>query len=106
MAAGWGLVAAIVWLSLTPQPPEIDFEAGDKLGHLAAYGILMLWFCVLYRRARVRAAYAIGFVALGIALEFLQESTGYRTFEALDIAANAGGVLLGWGVGTASSVLR
>jgi hypothetical protein len=30
---------------------------------------------------------------MGIALEFLQEMTGYRTFELLDMLANATGVL-------------
>ena len=79
---------------------------GDKLAHLAGYGILMLWFCVLYRRARVRAFYALGFVALGIALESLQGSLGYRAFELLDVAANTAGVMLGWGVAWKSRLLR
>ena len=30
---------------------------------------------------------------MGIALEFLQGMTGYRTFDVLDMAANAAGVL-------------
>jgi len=39
LAAGWGWVAAIVWLSLTPAPPSVELAYGDKLGHLAAYGL-------------------------------------------------------------------
>ena len=30
---------------------------------------------------------------MGIALEFIQEMTGYRTFDLLDMLANAAGVL-------------
>ena len=66
----------------------------------------MLWFCVLYRRVRVRAFYAMGFIALGIALEFVQGTTDYRSFEVLDMAADAGGVLLGWAVASSLRILR
>ncbi len=61
-----------------------------------AYGVLMLWFCFLYRGAAARIAYGAGFVAMGIALEALQGALGYRSAEALDMAANTLGVLLGW----------
>ena len=96
LAIGWGLVATIVWLSVTPRPPDIGIEHGDKLGHLVSYGALMFWFCLLYPRMPARAAYAAGFIALGIALEFVQRSLGYRSFEVLDMVADAVGVLLGW----------
>ncbi len=90
------MVAAIFWLSLTPRPPTIDVEQGDKLGHLAAYGLLMLLFCQVYARKSTRIAYATGFVVMGIAIEFLQKMTGYRSFEVADMVADAIGVLLGW----------
>lgn len=93
VAAGWGWAAAVVWLSLTPAPPELDIAHGDKLGHFAAYGLLMFWFSQLYLR---RAAYAAGFIAMGVGLEFLQGYLGYRTYEVYDMYANALGVLLGW----------
>ena len=83
VAAGWAWAAAIVWLSLTPAPPKADFAHSDKLGHLAAYGVLMLWFAALYPKRRARIAYAVGFVAMGITLELLQGHLGYRTFELL-----------------------
>jgi len=88
------MVAAIVWLSLTPAPPRVDIESGDKLGHLAGYGLLMFWFARLYAR---RLPWAAGFIAMGIGLEFVQAAGGYRTLEVLDMAANTAGVLLGWG---------
>jgi VanZ family protein len=98
LAFGWSIVAAIIWLSLTPSPPKLGVTLGDKLGHLAAYGTLMFWFCQLYARRPTRAAYAAAFAVMGIALEFIQDATGYRSFELLDMVANAAGVALGWGL--------
>jgi len=95
VAIGWTLVAAILWLSLTPSPPKVDFESGDKIGHFLSYAGLMFWFAFLYRRTPTRLAYAIGFIAMGVAIEFIQPYTG-RSFELADMAADAIGVLLGW----------
>ena len=106
VAAGWALAALIVWLSLTPSPPEIDLgiDNGDKLEHFAAYGSLMFWFCLLYARNGTRLAYAALWIAMGIALEFAQRATGYRNFEVFDMVANAIGVLIGWAVSFAIPV--
>ena len=93
------MVAGIVWLSLTPSPPKVDFEHSDKVGHLLAYSSLMFWFAQLYVARKARLAYAAGFAAMGVALEFIQGSTGYRDFEAYDMLANGTGVILGWGLG-------
>ena len=95
IAGGWLYAAAIVFLSLTPTPPDPGFEHGDKLGHLLAYGLLMFWFCLLYRYRTARLAYGVGWVAMGIALEFAQGATGTRSFEYSDMAANALGVVAG-----------
>ena len=103
LAGGWLWAAAIVFLSLTPSPPDTGVEHGDKIGHLLAYGLLMFWFCFLYRIRYTRLAYGIGWIALGITLEFAQGATGYRSFEVADMAANSLGVLLGWGI---SATLR
>lgn len=94
VAAGWAMVAAIVWASLTPSPPEVDFAASDKVGHLAGYAVLMFWFAQLYL---ARGRYAAGFIAMGIVLEFVQGWLGYRAYEHYDMLANTLGVLLGWG---------
>ena len=91
------MVAAVVWLSLTPSPPKLDFSQSDKLGHFVAYGALMLWFAQLYV-GRARLLCAAGFVAMGIALEFVQGALGYRSFDVFDMYANSLGVLLGWAV--------
>jgi VanZ family protein len=66
----------------------------------------MFWFCVLYRSLRVRAFYAAGFIAMGIALEFVQGWLGYRSFEVADMAANTVGVALGLGIASTLRVLR
>lgn len=95
ITVGWLYAMGIIWLSLTPSPPQIDVANGDKLGHFLAYGALMFWFCWLYRGWKTRIAFAAGWIALGVALEFVQRATGYRTFELADMAADAVGVLGG-----------
>jgi VanZ family protein len=95
-AVGFGLVILVMWLSLTPHPIDIPVEQGDKLGHFAAYATLMFWFAQLDTRHRMRLAYAIGFIALGVALEFAQRLTDYRTFEVADMGAETVGVLFAW----------
>ena len=96
LAIGWTMVAAIVWLSLTPSPPKVDFEQSDKVGHFLAYGGVMFWFCQLYLKKETRALYGLGFAAMGVGLEFVQGWTGYRSFELYDMLANGTGVGLGW----------
>jgi hypothetical protein len=96
LAAGWAMVGAIVWLSLTPAPPTLDFEQSDKAGHFLGYGTLMAWFAWLYPARPARIGYAAGFVAMGVGLELAQRQLGYRTYEEFDMLANALGVLLGW----------
>ena len=99
LATGWLLVAAVIYLSLTPAPPDVDLPQGDKFGHVLAYAVLMFWFIQIYIRMRSRVGIALALVAMGIALEFLQGYGGYRTFEVADMAADAAGVALGWASG-------
>jgi VanZ family protein len=56
----------------------------------------MFWFCQLYGTRRARVLHALGFAAMGVALEFAQDALGYRTLEVFDMVANALGVLIGW----------
>ena len=79
-----------------PEPPRLDIEQGDKLQHLAAYGSLMLWFAQIAVARKPRLRTAVALVGLGIALEYAQRATGYRTFSYADMAANAAGVACGW----------
>jgi len=98
LAFGWLWVAAILWLSLTPIPPQpLTFEYSDKLEHTLAYLFLMGWFAVVYRGRR-RIASAAGLVTMGVLIEILQGLSGYRYFEYADMLANSAGVLIVWGI--------
>jgi len=90
------LIGFAVYLSLMPDPIQVPVEQGDKYGHMLAYATLMFWFAQIYPGQRVRMAWAVAFVALGIELEFLQRLTDYRTFEISDMVADAFGVCVGW----------
>lgn len=96
LVIGWLLVLLVIYLSLAPISIEVPVEEGDKFGHVIAYAVLMLWFANLYETSNRRSMFAIGFVALGVVLEFVQGWTGYRTFEVADMAADAFGVAAGW----------
>ena len=71
-------------------------EGGDKLGHILAYAGLMAWFSWLYAGLGVRLVCAVGFLILGIGLEFAQALTDYRSFQLADMVADCVGVALGW----------
>jgi VanZ family protein len=91
------MAAAVVVLSLIP----IDVDLGenrDKLAHFVAYGSLAFWFGMLYDGRGRQLRVALGFAAMGVALEFLQGLTDYRTFEVADMIANTIGAALGWGL--------
>ena len=93
---GWFGVALILYLSLMPHPPELDIEQGDKLQHLAAYAVLMGWWAQMGASDRAHARIALSMLGLGIAIEFAQAATGYRTFSVADMVADALGIALGW----------
>ena len=95
-AAGWMLVLVIITVSLMPAPPDLGVDQGDKIGHFAAYGLTTLWFAQIYTARPERIRLVIGMVALGIALEYAQRATGYRSFEIADMLADATGVAIGW----------
>lgn len=90
------LVLFVIYHSLTSDPVQLPVAHGDKFGHVLAYASLMSWFANLYQVSVRRVHFAIGFIALGISLEFVQRWTGYRSFEVADMAASAAGVAVGW----------
>ena len=92
---GWGLVAAVIVLSLIPV--EVDLGEGrDKLAHALAYGGLSFWFGMIFGGRALQLGIAVALAAMGVALEFLQGLTDYRSFEVADMVANAVGAGLGW----------
>jgi len=90
-------VGVVIFISLTPDPPEpVRFWQADKLEHALAYGLLMLWFGQIFQQKLSQLTTAGLLILLGVTLEILQSFTGYRFFEIADMVANATGVLLGW----------
>ncbi len=91
------MVAAVVVLSLIPLDVDL-VENEDKLAHFVAYGSLAFWFGILIEGRGRQIGVALGFAAMGVAVEFLQGLTDYRTFEIADMIANAIGAAFGWGL--------
>lgn len=93
---GWFIVISIIYLSVTPTPPDIYSHILniDKLKHVFAYFVLMGWFSQLYRNRNIRVSYAIVFFIMGAILEILQGISQQRHFEYIDMLANGIGVML------------
>lgn len=97
LTLGWVLVGLLVFFSLVPAPPEPPgFPGVDKIMHLSAYTLVMFWFGLIYLPGRRLQIFVLGFVLLGIVLEFIQGLTGYRSFDYVDMLSNTLGVSLGW----------
>jgi membrane associated rhomboid family serine protease len=95
LSGGALLVALVIVLSLMPNPQSVvPLSLQDKTGHLMAYCTLMAWFAGVWRRPS-HWALALGFIALGITLEWLQCFVALRVFDPLDMVANAAGVAFG-----------
>jgi uncharacterized protein YfiM (DUF2279 family) len=94
---GWGMVASVAVLSLIPL--SVDLGGGrDKIAHFVSYGSLSFWFGMLYAGRTRQFGIASAFALMGVAIEFLQGLTDYRSFEVEDMIANAIGAALGWGL--------
>ncbi len=100
LAIGYGLVASVVFLSLTSNP--VDMELGlpyeDKAFHAFAYFVLMVWFGQIYHDKFQRNMIAVVFVLMGITLEYLQSFDANRYSEFADMIANLTGVVLGFSI--------
>jgi VanZ family protein len=96
LSIGWVGVALVVYESLTSTPLHVDVPYYDKFGHTFAYCTLALWFAQLYTTAPRRLLIALGFIAMGVALEFVQALTPTRSFEYADMVANTIGALTGY----------
>jgi len=97
LVLGAGLIALVVYLSLTAHPPKLlHFRSSDKLEHFSAYFVLMGWFVQLYHGWRPRLIWALLFVGQGMALEVVQGMSRWRTFDYYDALANTLGITLAW----------
>jgi VanZ family protein len=94
LAGGAAFVALVIYLSLTPHPLQVPNVGPFKPGHIIAYTWLMLWFAQLTRVGQ-RLGIGIALGLMGVALEYLQNYTGHRTFGYTDMRDNAIGVMIG-----------
>ena len=97
LGLGWSLVLAVILASLAPGGPDMRWVASDKLLHAVSYACLAFWFSGIYRKSRFPWILG-GLMLLGLVLELIQGRLSYRSFEYLDLLANAVGALLGLGV--------
>ncbi len=68
----------------------------DKYAHLISYGGTMWWWAQLWPAWKKRLLLALLLALMGVAIEFAQSATGWRTFDVMDMVANSAGVLVGW----------
>lgn len=94
MALGWLLVAGVCVGSLLPGASMPYIHVEDKLLHAGSYFLLMVWFAGLYEKKR-HVFIALVLILLGFALDVLQGSVTRRSFDMLDVAANAAGIVAG-----------
>ena len=97
-AIGMALIILVVYLSLTSSPVDtgLNFPYEDKVYHAFAYFVLMAWFGQIYHTTLPRIIFAFLFVALGLAMEYMQSFDPNRMAEFADMVANTTGVLVGY----------
>ncbi len=93
--AGIGIVVAIWVLSLIPLS-QSGVPGSDKFHHAFAYFACMFCWGQALPRAATRLKLALIFTAMGALIECAQGLTSYRSFEWLDMVANATGVIIAW----------
>lgn len=94
LVIGFGMIAFVIYESLTPSPVNFGMGLSDKVYHTTGYFGMMAWFCQIYNRTKARLGWGLYFIAMGIGLEFLQGMSGVRNYEVNDMFANSAGVVL------------
>lgn len=96
LSLGVAIVLAVIVSSLAPWGGTPGrFPGVDKLEHVTAYLVLMVWFAGLQPRRAWRWL-ALGLLAMGVLLELAQGAMDMqRTADVRDVLANATGVGLG-----------
>lgn len=82
-------VAALKWL-----------EDADKWLHAITFLVLAAWFTGMYQR-HAYWRIALGLLAFGFVIEICQRMVTYRTADVYDVAADAGGIIVGLLIGIA-----
>jgi len=106
--AGWLLLAAIVFLTLSPPSYRPVTQFGHDLEHFLIHFVLGITFAIGY--ARRWQLLALGLVGLTAAIEFAQLFVPGRHARLKDLAIDAGAICLGvvivWGMDVATSLAR
>lgn len=110
----WLLLALVVFLSLVPESPVALSDGVDKIAHGFAYAALTLSFLLagVWRPGRGRGRYPMGAiwivvatVALGVAIEIVQDIESYRSMDAFDAVADALGAAVGASIWAALKIV-
>ena len=97
LGLGVALVLGVIVLSVINIPPPVkEVMLHDMVAHLIAYAGLMGWFAQIFRHDLTRLVLVLGFIVLGVGIEFVQAAVPSRQFEVLDMIANSSGALLAW----------
>jgi len=89
------VIIGITYLSLTP---TTSVSVGnDKVGHLIAYAVLMTNLGLFFIDKKIWVAIVLA-LFYGAFMEFGQYFVPGRMVSMYDMLANAGGVLIGWGI--------
>ena len=100
-------VLIAVWvLSFLPGSGMPSVPGNDNWHHALAYFACMFCWGHWFRLPAQRLKLAIIFILMGALIEYLQGLTDYRSFEWLDMLADAAGVALAWVVVTVQLSLQ
>ena len=81
LASGMVLLAVIMVLALSPTNRTVTVEfLSDKFMHGLTFFVLTVWFCGIFRM-RFVPAIAVGLLAYGLLIEFLQSRLPYFKFR-------------------------
>ncbi len=92
------IIAILSLIKIGKQPFDVDFKYLDKLEHATAYLVLtFLWLFAFKKESKIKYLILVLCIFFGVLMEFLQSYlTNYRTFDYIDMVANALGVLIAY----------
>lgn len=98
VALGYTIFLGIFSLVNLSGLPSLDVDDGDKILHVIAYALLMLfWYLTFHKNSTPKTMLKIALACIfyGIILEVVQgKLTTQRTSDLLDIVANCVGVIV------------
>jgi hypothetical protein len=95
LGLGYLLLVITLTISLLPVAQQVQpLMVGDKVLHALCFMLLMVWFSGIVQPSKYLQL-GLRLLAFGAAIELLQYSTGYRSMEFADLAADAVGVITG-----------